>query len=489
MERYQSYIAGQWCDGSSGTEQPNLDPADGRVLGTCTLGDASDVDRAVAAAKEAFPAWRATPAPVRGKMMFRALHILEREAENLAQALTAEEGKTIGESRGELKKTAILVEFLAGGGRRYGGRTTPSELPSTFAYTTREPLGVVGLITPWNFPVAIPFWKIVPCLVAGNTAVLKPSELTPDTACRIVRVFEEAGVPAGVLNLVHGGREVGERLVAHPDVPAISFTGSTHVGTAVYAAAAPLLKKVQCEMGGKNPIVVLADADVSLAVDATVKGAFGATGQRCTATSRAIVVDAVADRFVAELVERAKSYRPGPGIDPTSESGPVVSEGQLQAVLAKIERGKEEAELLAGGERLTEGALAKGYFVAATVFDKVAPQSSLAQEEIFGPVLSVLRVKDLDEALAVANDSRFGLSSSVYTQDLSLAQRFIDGIETGIVHVNSPTMGGEAQMPFGGCKATAVGPREMGPQALEFFSREKAVYVDYTGERRTSNIY
>ncbi len=490
MDRYQNLIGGQWCDGSSGQEVPNIDPADTRrQLGSVVFADASDVDRAVEAAAKAFKSWRQVPAPQRGRMMFKVLELFEAEADAFARALTAEEGKIFAESQGECRKTAILIEYLAGEGRRFGGRTAPSELSSTFAYTAREPLGVVGLITPWNFPIAIPFWKLVPALVAGNTAVLKPSELTPDTACRIARIFEQAGVPAGVVNLVHGGREVGERLVGHPQVPAISFTGSTEVGSRVYAAAALQLKRVQCEMGGKNPILLLDDADLELAVDATVKGAFGATGQRCTATSRAIVVESLADAFVESLAERARAFRPGPGMDPASQSGPLVSGGQLERVLQMIEVGKGEAQLVAGGKRFNDAEREHGFFIEPAVFDRVSPNARIGQEEVFGPVLCVQRVRDLDEALQVANGVRFGLSSSVYTRDLALAQRFIDGIETGIVHVNSPTMGGEAQLPFGGCKATGVGPREMGPQALEFFSREKAVYVDYTGARRSSNIY
>jgi aldehyde dehydrogenase (NAD+) len=358
-------------------------------------------------------------------------------------------------------------------------------------YTLRQPLGVVACITPWNFPVAIPVWKIAPALVCGNTVVFKPATLTPETASAVVSVFERAGVPKGALNMVLGaGGGVGNALVEHEDVRAVSFTGSNDVGADIYARGARRMIRVQCEMGGKNPVVVLADADLELAVEATAQGAYGSTGQRCTATSRVIVEEAVADAFVEKLLERTRKVRVGNGAQPGIDMGPAVDQAQLDTDLAYVEIGKREgARLLCGGKRLGEGELAQGYYLEPTVFDHVRPAMRLAQEEIFGPVVSVIRVKSFEEALAAANDVRYGLSSSIFTSDTTRAFRFVDGIEAGIVHVNSGTPGGEAQLPFGGMKDTGVGPREQGSNAVEFFTEVKTVYVDYTGGARKAGFY
>lgn len=424
-------------------------------------------------------------------MIGRVHRLMSERAEELSRAMTREEGKILREARGEVQKTLNILEFVAGEGLRLSGDTMPSEIGQTFAYTVREAIGVVGAITPWNFPVAIPCWKIAPALVAGNTVVFKPASLTPETAEMVVSMFAEAGLPAGVLNLVFGvGSEVGAAIVEDPRVRALSFTGSNDVGVALYSRAAEGGKKVQCEMGGKNPILVLEDADLAMAVEATAQGAFGSTGQRCTATSRAVLVDAIADEFVERLAERARELVVGDGLEESVDMGPSVDESQFDTVLEFIGAGREDgAELVTGGEPLTGEAHRKGFFVAPTVFDRVDRKSRIAQEEIFGPVLSVIRVQDFDEGLEVCNDTRYGLTSSIYTQDASRMFRFVRGIETGITHVNSPTMGGEAQLPFGGTKATGVGMREMGKTAIDFYSEWKTVYIDYTGKKRETLIY
>jgi aldehyde dehydrogenase (NAD+) len=415
---------------------------------------------------------------------------MEQQRDELARLMTREEGKTLKDSLGEVQKSINILEFMAGEARRIGGETLPSELPKNFAYTLKQPLGVVAAITPWNFPVSIPVWKIAPALVAGNTVVFKPATITPFTGAKVVEIFEQAGIPAGVLNMVVGsGGEVGDELLQHPDVRAVSFTGSNEVGSELYAQGARRMKKCQCEMGGKNPLVILADADLPLAVEATVFGAFASTGQRCTATSRVVVEERVADQFVKLLVERTSKLRVGNGLEPGIDMGPAVDESQLKTDLHYIEVGKKEAKLLVGGQRLSGPGYDRGYFVAPTIFDHVAAGSAIAQDEIFGPVLSVIRVRDFEEALCVANSVRYGLSSSLYTNDAAKIFEFIDRIETGITHINSPTVGGEAQLPFGGMKATGVGLREMGRVAIDFYTELKTVYIDYTGRKRESTVY
>lgn len=491
-ERLLNLIDGEWVESPSGRVSNNVNPADTRqVLGTVTRSTKEDTLRAIDAAKRAFHTWRKVPAPKRGAIVLEAMRLMQARKEPLARALTLEEGKTYAESLGEVQKSINVLEFLAGEGRRLNGMTAPSELPRTFAYTVRAPLGVVGLVTPWNFPVCIPTWKIAPALIAGNTVVFKPATLTPWTAKLLVEIFADAGVPRGVLNLVHGsGGEVGQTIIDHPDVRALSFTGSNEVGTKLYVDCAKTLKKVQCEMGGKNPLIVLADADLDLAAVATSQGAFGSTGQRCTATSRAIVIDSVADAFVQRLEAHAKRITVGPGMMPSSDMGPSVDDGQLRTVLEFHEIAREERlKLVAGGCRLTEGDLSHGFFTAPTIYDHVPPTSRLAQEEVFGPVLSVIRVKTVEEAFQVANNVLYGLTSSIFTRDVARAMEYVDEIDTGMLHVNSPTVGGEAHLPFGGSKATGVGQREMGPTAVDFFSEWKTVYVDYTGTKRDTKIY
>lgn len=492
MAIYRNFINGEWTESSSSKTADNINPANtGDCLGTIRQATREEARRAVEAAHEAFRSWRATPAPQRGRIVARAARLMEESKEELAQLLTREEGKTISESRGELQRSINVAEFCAGESRRMNGETIQSELPSNFAYTIKQPLGVVACVTPWNFPVAIPVWKIAPALVAGNTVVFKPASLTPATATRIVEIFAEAGCPRGVINLIIGsGSEAGDEIINHPAVKAVSFTGSNQIGIRLYEEVSRRGAKVQCEMGGKNPVVVLEDADMDLAVESTAQGAFGSTGQRCTATSRVIVVQEVADRFVERLVERANSLRIGAGNDPGTDLGPSVDENQFKTVLDYIEIGREDgAKLLCGGERASGEGLDKGYFVKPTVFDHVTPEMRIAREEIFGPVLSVLRVRDFEEALQVANDSEYGLSSSIFSNDATRIFRFVDEIETGMTHINSPTTGGEAHIPFGGIKATGIGEREQGSTALDFYTDLKVVYVDYTGRKREGNLY
>jgi len=484
-----NYVSGQWVESRSGRTLERRNPANLRdLIGYLPLSTRDEMREAIEAAERAREAWRDTPAPARGKIVMRAARLLEEQKDEVARLLTREEGKTVAESLGEIQRSVNIAEFTAGEARRLTGETLPSELPRNFAYTLRQPLGVVGLITPWNFPVAIPVWKISPALVCGNTVVWKPAGLTPFISRRLVEIFSAAGLPPGVLNMVHGrGNEVGEELVEHPAVRAVSFTGSCEVGGALYAKASQRMKKVQCEMGGKNPVVVLADADLELAADNTVPGAFGSTGQRCTATSRVIVEETVADRFVNMLVERTSKLKVGNGAEPGVQVGPSVDEAQFTKVLEYLEIGKGEAKLVCGGERVT-GLSDEGYYIAPTIFDHVPQNARIAKEEIFGPVLSVIRVKDFEEAIAAANNVPFGLTASIFTTDANRVFQAVDRLECGMVHVNSPTVGGEAHVPFGGTKATGIGERETGSTAIDFYSELKVVYVDYTGRKRESKI-
>ncbi len=491
-KKIQNFVDGQWVEPTTSEWMDNVNPADTRqVINQFPASGTSDVDRAVEAAKAAQPAWAKVPAPKRGAIMFEAHRLMKERVDEIAEALTREEGKVLPEATGEVHKTLNLLEFIAGEARRLNGETIPSEIPDTFAYTVKAPLGVVALITPWNFPVAIPVWKIAPALVAGNAVVLKPAEQTPTTARIVTEIFAEAGVPDGVLNTVYGaGETVGAHLVDHNDVAAISFTGSTDVGLHIYAEGAKQNKKVQCEMGGKNALILLDDGDVDLAVAAAAKGAFGSTGQRCTATSRVVVHEDVYDEFVEKIVAAAKEVRPGDGLDPETSMGPSVDDRQLEQVLSYIEVAEEEGvtfELPAG--RYEEGDLEHGYFPKPTVLTGVTPDMRVAQEEIFGPLLSVIKVSSFEEAIEAANNSDYGLSSALYTRDVSRVFRYVNDIETGILHVNNPTIGGEAQLPFGGIKNTGVGDREQGKTAVEFYTEIKSVYIDYAGEFRGGNLY
>jgi alpha-ketoglutaric semialdehyde dehydrogenase len=492
MKTYQNFIGGEWVASTSTRRVPDINPANsGDVLGEVPLSTREEAVAAADVAAQAFREWRKVPAPTRGAIVSRAAQIMAARKEEIARALSREEGKLLSEARGELQRTINILEFCGAQGRRLNGETIPLELADNFGYTIKQPLGVAALITPWNFPVAIPGWKIAPALVAGNTVVFKPATLTPESAALTVQCFVDAGLPPGALNMVYGGGgEVGAAIIDHPATRCVSFTGSTEIGLGVYQRAAARGIRAQCEMGGKNPVVVLEDADVDLALAGVVAGAFGSTGQRCTATSRVILMHPVADAFLEKLVATACKMRLGDPLEAGVDMGPLVDESQMQKVLEYVEVGKAEgAELLCGGDRATDGSLAKGFFVRPTVFDRVRPDMRIAREEIFGPVLAVIRVESFEEAMAAANASEFGLTSSIYTRDMVRMFRYIDEIETGMAHVNSPTLGGEAQLPFGGTKSTGVGPREQGGEVFDFYTETKVVYIDYTGAKREGKMY
>ena len=488
VETYKNYLGGQWLDSDSGQTYTITSPASkSTVLGAFQISTPEDVVRAVAAAQEALSGWAGTPAPARAQVLYRALDILGERSEEIARTITIEEGKPLADARGEVRRAMNIIEYAAGEGRRMFGYTTPSELPSTIAYTVLRPLGVVAIITPWNFPIAIPAWKLAPALICGNTVVLKPASGTPLSAVKLVEVFEAAGLPPGVLNLITGpGSLVGNALVESQQVRGISFTGSTEVGTGIYSAGAKLLKKMQCEMGGKNAVILLADADLDKALEGIVQGAFGSTGQRCTATSRVIIEEGIYDQFMDQLLDRTSKLKIGDGLDPEVDISPLSSESQLQKVMDYIGIGTEEGARLAyGGHALSDGDYSQGYYVEPTIFTEVASDMRIAQEEIFGPVLTVFRAEDLDDAVRISNDVQFGLSSSVYTRDLPRAFRYINTVEAGMVHVNAPTLGGEVHLPFGGLKSSGVGQREQGVEAVDFFSEVITVYIDYADEART----
>lgn len=491
MDTYQNYIAGTW-QASQGPLTERRNPADTRdLIGLTPRSSTAEAYAAVAAAAAAAGAWRATPAPLRGAIVTQAARLLAERREEIARALTREEGKILSEARGELQRAITTAEFCGAHGRRLTGETVPLELAHNFGYTLRRPLGVVALITPWNFPVGIGVWKLAPALVSGNTVVWKPASLTPETVRLTTQCFVDAGLPPGVLNMVYGaGAEIGAALLDHPDVRGVSFTGSTEVGLEVYRRAAARGIRAQCEMGGKNAVIVMEDAELDLAVSGVLAGAFGSTGQRCTATSRVILMHPIADAFLEKLMAAAAALRPGNPMQADVNLGPCVDEQQLAKVLEYITIGRREgAELLYGGERLTDGDLARGHFVQPTIFDRVRPEMRIAREEIFGPVLCVLRVESFEEALRLANDSRYSLSSSIYTRDVEKTFRYVDTINTGVAHVNAPTLGGEAHMPFGGLYGTGIGPREQGSEAFDFYTQTQAVYIDYTGLRREGTWY
>jgi len=488
-QTYLNYIGGRWVPARSGATFESIDPATGEVLGVCARSGIEDVADAVAAAREAYPRWRKVPAPRRAEVLFRAAEILVRRKEELAQLMTREMGKVLLESRGDVQEAIDMTYFLAGEGRRLHGYTTPSEMPHKAAYCVRQPVGVVGVITPWNFPLAIPSWKIVPALVCGNTVVFKPAPEVPICAVKFVEVLEEAGLPPGVLNLVLGGDETGAALVDHPDVALISFTGSTEVGLRVAEKCAARGKRVSLEMGGKNAAIVLDDADLDLVADALTWSAFGTSGQRCTACSRILVHPKVHADVADLLVDRARKLRLGHGLDPQTDMGPLVSEAQLERVERYVRVGQEEgAVVLVGGERATGDGLERGFFFRPTVFDRVDPRMRIAQEEIFGPVTDLIRVESLEEAVDVVNGVRYGLSASIFTRDVNKAMRAVEDIHTGIVYVNHGTIGAEVHLPFGGTKFTGNGHREGGLQVLDVFTEWKSVYIDYSGRLQRAQI-
>ncbi|MEW5978178.1 MAG: aldehyde dehydrogenase family protein [Acidobacteriota bacterium] len=491
VQEYSNYIGGDWVRSESGSTFENRDPADqSQIVGLFQKSGPKDVERAVQAAADAYRSWRLFPAPRRAEILFRVAEILVRRKEEFAQQMTREMGKILTETRGDVQEAIDMSYFTAGEGRRMHGHTTPAELPNKFAMSVRMPLGVCSLITPWNFPMAIPSWKLMPALVCGNTVVLKPASDTPLSAYHLVKACEEAGVPRGVVNLVTGsGSEVGHPLMTHPKVKLVSFTGSTETGQKVAEVCAPGFKHCSLEMGGKNVIMVMEDANLDLAVEGAVWGGFGTSGQRCTAASRVVVQKKVLREFTEKFVSRAKALRVGNGLDPHTEMGPLVSEAQLKTVERYVQIGNDEgARLLCGGHRLDKGPLAKGFFHEPTIFGDVSPKMRIAQEEIFGPVVVVIPTDSLEEAIEIANSVKYGLSSSIYTQDVNKAFRAMRDMETGIFYVNSSTIGAEVHLPFGGTKQTGNGHREAGMQALETFSEWKAIYVDYSGKLQKAQI-
>jgi len=489
---YRNYIAGEWVAPSSNNYIDNYNPADTRdLIGRFPASTAEDVDSAVDAATEAFKKWRRVPAPRRAEILFKAGEILIRRKEEFARDMTREMGKVLKETRGDVQEAIDMTYFIAGEGRRLHGFTTKAELPNKYALCSREPIGVCGLITPWNFPMAIPSWKIMPALICGNTVVIKPAEDTPLSTYNLVEACEEASVPAGVLNIVSGyGEEAGAALVGHPGVRLISFTGSTDVGRIVGQAAAANDKICSLEMGGKNVVMIMEDADLDLAVEGVLWGAFGTSGQRCTAASRVVVHKKVAKRFTGMLVEGAKSLKLGNGLNDKTDVGPVINQDAVNKILGYVEIGQREdrAKLLAGGRRVERGDLKYGHFIEPAVFAGVLPDMRIAQEEIFGPVVSIIECRDLDHAIDIANGVRYGLSASIYTRDTNRAFRALEDVNTGIFYVNASTIGAEVHLPFGGTKATGNGHREGGTQVLDVFSEWKAVYVDYSGKLQRAQI-
>jgi acyl-CoA reductase-like NAD-dependent aldehyde dehydrogenase len=490
IKTFQNYIGGEWTDAASGETFESLSPATGDAIGVFPRSDAEDVDRAVAAAKAAFEEWRLVPAPKRGEILFGLARLLEREKAALTDLMTHEMGKVKAEAGGDVQEAIDLTYYMAGEGRRLFGQTTPSELRDKWNMSVRQPIGVVGVITPWNFPVAIPSWKMIPALVCGNTIVFKPATDTPALGERFVELMSEAGIPPGVVNVVHGGGgKVGDRLVRHPDVPVITLTGSRDTGVAVLEAAAPNLKRVHLELGGKNAIIVMDDADLDLAVDGIVWSAFGTSGQRCTAASRVIAHDRVYEELQAKLVAAAERLRLGPGWEEGTDVGPVINGAAIEKIDEYTRIGRDEgAKLLTGGEIASEGELGKGFFYRPTVFGDVEPQMRIAQEEIFGPTTALIRVHDLDEAIRVSNGIRYGLSSSIFTRDVNTAFRAMRDLEAGITYVNAGTIGAEVHLPFGGTKDTGNGHREAGQAALDVFTEWKSIYVDYSGKLQRAQI-
>ncbi len=480
---FQNYIDGQWVESKCKQTFPNVNPADTReTVGLFQASGPEDIQSACEAAAKAQPAWAAKPAPLRGEFLFKAAELLESRLQQLGEEMTREEGKTLPEAKGEVKRAINIFRYFGGEGARAFSYQIPSERENVFCYTLRKPLGVVALITPWNFPSAIPAWKIAPALVAGNTVVIKPASLAPLSAYRLIEALHHAGLPAGVLNYVTGsGGTVGNALVEHAAVRAISFTGSCAVGNQLYQKVAARKIRIQMEMGGKNPTIVLKDADLDYAADILVNGAFFSTGQKCTACSRAIIEKAIYESLVEKLLEKTRKLKVGNGLESGVQMGPAVDANQLETDLKYIEIAKKEgAKLLCGGKRLTGGTYEHGYFVEPTIFDEVTPQMRIAQEEVFGPVLALMRAENFDEAMKLANGIPFGLSASIVSRDLTRVHQFVQGIEAGLITVNLPTAGVEYQLPFGGTKESSFGMREQGPLALDFYTETRTVYLKYT---------
>src|SRR5712691_11105139 len=488
---YKNYINGEWVASKSGKTFENRNPANREdLIGTFQESNADDLNTAVDAAHAPFNAWRLTPAPKRAEFLYRVGEILRRDKEKIAREMTREMGKVLAETRGDVQEAIDMTYLMAGEGRRLFGVTTPSELPNKFNMAVRMPLGVAGLITPWNFPIAIPAWKSMAALICGNSVVIKPASLTPLSVIMLAESFEEAGLPKGVFNVVTGGgKEVGEPMLENPKVSVISFTGSTDVGRVISVACAPQFKHVHLEMGGKNIIMVMDDADVDLAVDGALWGAFGTAGQRCTAASRIVAHREIYDQFVEKLAGRAKKLRVGNGLDPNVDMGPNISASQVKTVEKYVKIGKDEgAMVVTGGSALTDGAYAKGHFHEPTIFAGVKPDMRIAQEEIFGPVTSIMQCNSVEEAIAIGNGVKYGLSSSIYTRDINKAFIAMRDMYTGIFYVNAPTIGAEVHLPFAATKQTGNGHREAGIAGIDVFSEWKSIYVDYSGALQRAQI-
>lgn len=488
---YRNLIDGEWTESSTGQTFENLNPADTRdVVGIFQKSGKADVDAAVAAAARAFERWRLVPAPRRAEIIYRAAEILAERKDAFARDMTREMGKVLQETRGDVQEAIDTAYYMAGEGRRLFGPTMPSELPNKFAMAIRQPIGVCGMIAPWNFPMAIPSWKLLPAIVCGNTCVIKPAEDTPLSTYHLAETLIEAGLPKGVINIVTGyGPEAGAPIVEHAGVKAISFTGSSEVGRMVGAKAAESFKHCSLELGGKNPMIVLDDANLDLAIEGGLWGGFGTTGQRCTATSRIIVQKGVHREFVDRYIERAKKLKVGNGLDETSEMGPAINKEQMDRDLSYIEIGKREgAKLKCGGNRLDKGDYQYGFFVEPTVFVDVDPKMRIAQEEIFGPVVSIIACDGLEDAMEIANDIKYGLSTSLYTKDVNKAFAAMRDLHAGITYINAPTIGAEVHLPFGGVGATGNGHREGGIGAIDFYTQWKAVYVDYSDKLQRAQI-
>lgn len=489
-ETFQNYIGGRWQDAASGATFESRNPARrSDLIGSFPQSSKEDVDAAVRAANEAFNAWRLMPAPKRGDILRRLGDILTERKDEMAFEMTREMGKPHFETKGDVQEAIDTAYYAATEGRRLFGHTVPSEMDNKFNMSVRRPIGAVGVITAWNFPVAVPTWKMFPALLAGNTVVFKPSEEAPHSGTLLVKAMIDAGFPEGVVNLVHGAGEAGQAIVEHPDLPVITFTGSTETGAKIGETCGRMHKRFSAEMGGKNPMIIMEDADLDLAIDGAVWGAFGTTGQRCTATSRLIIHRDVQDRFVEMIKTRAEKLTIGYGNEDGIEMGPVINEKGLEKIEHYVKVAQEEgATLVTGGSRATGDGLDDGTFFQPTVITDVDPDSTLAQEEVFGPVLAVITIDSLDEAIQVANNTRYGLSSSIYTKDVARAFRALRDIDAGITYVNGPTIGAEAHMPFGGVKATGNGHREGGWEVFEFFTETKTCYIDFSGTLQRAQI-
>jgi aldehyde dehydrogenase (NAD+) len=490
-KKYKNLVGGEWVESRTGRTHENTNPADTRdVVGIFPHSDSKDVDDAVAAAKKAFESWRLVPAPKRADVLFRAARLMEERKEQYAKDMTREMGKVLKETRGDVQEAIDTLYFMAGEGRRMYGFTTPSELPNKTAMAIRMPVGVCGMITPWNFPMAIPSWKLLPAIVCGNTCVIKPAEDTPLSTLNLVQTLIDAGLPKGVINIVFGsGPDVGTPIVKHPDVRAISFTGSSEVGRIIGTMAAESYKPCSLEMGGKNAIIVLDDANIDLTVDGVLWGAFGTTGQRCTATSRVIATRKVYEQLADKVASRAKKLKIGSGLDESVEVGPQINKSQVETTEKYVGIGKGEgAKVLIGGNRLTSGAHKHGFFHEPTVFVNVKNNMRIAQEEIFGPVISMIQADSLDQAIEYSNSVVYGLSTAIYTKDINKAYRAMRDLYAGITYVNAPTIGAEVHLPFGGVKATGNGHREGGVGAIDFYTQWKAIYVDFSDKLQRAQI-